>query len=195
MTAPTPKRLPKAQRREQLLETAMAIVREQGTEALTLGYLAERAGVTKPVAYEHFGTRAGLLIELYKRIDAEQVAALLKVLERTPRELKEVARVMSRAFMSCYHSVGPEWHAISAALKGTAEMEAAQQELIDGYVALYSRALGPYTRLQKEELRLRCIGLIAAGEALSREMLQGRVSEARAAAVLGAMLVAVLTPA
>ncbi|MHC8285601.1 helix-turn-helix domain-containing protein [Pseudomonas sp. XS1P51] len=33
-----------------------------GTDALTLATLAERAGVTKPVAYEHFRTRSGLLI-------------------------------------------------------------------------------------------------------------------------------------
>lgn len=190
-----PKRLPKSQRREQLLDTALAIVREQGTDALTLGHLAERAGVSKPITYEHFGTRSGLLIELYKQIDAEQVAALMAALERTPRELKEVARVMSRAFMDCYLSVGPEWHAISAALKGTAEMEAAQQELVDGYVALYGQALGPYTKLSKEELRLRCVGLIGAGEAISREMLRGRVSATRAASVLAAMLVAALSPA
>ncbi|MCM5680466.1 TetR/AcrR family transcriptional regulator [Schlegelella sp. S2-27] len=195
MTDTSPKRLSKPQRREQLLGTAMTIVREQGTEALTLGYLAERAGVSKPVTYEHFGTRSGLLIELYKQIDAEQVAALLKALERTPRELKEVARVMSRACMNCYTSAGPEWHAISAALKGTAEMEAAQQELVDGYVDLYCEALGPFTKLSKEELRLRCVGLIGAGEAISREMLQGRVTQARAASVLGAMLMATLSPA
>jgi AcrR family transcriptional regulator len=195
MTDTPPKRLSKSLRREQLLETAMAVVREQGTEALTLGYLAERAGVSKPVTYEHFGTRAGLLIELYKQIDAEQVATLMKALERTPRELKEVARVMSRAFMDCYLSVGPEWHAISAALKGTAEMEAAQQELVDGYVALYSQALGPYTKLPKEELRVRCVGLIGAGEAISREMLRGRITETRAASVLASMLMATLSPA
>ena len=194
MTETSPKRLSRAQRREQLLETAMAIVREQGTEALTLGTLAEHAGVTKPIAYEHFGTRAGLLIELCKRIDAQQVAALTNALERAPRELAEVARVMSRAYMNCYLTVGPEWHAISAALKGTAEMEQAQQEMIDGYVALYCKALAPYTRLSKEELRLRCVGLIGAGEAISREMLRGRVSEARAAAAFGAMLVATLSP-
>ena len=41
------KRLRKEDRRVQLLEVARGIVRQQGTEALTLGYLAERANVTK----------------------------------------------------------------------------------------------------------------------------------------------------
>jgi AcrR family transcriptional regulator len=41
----------KEERRRQLLDTASDIVRSEGTEALTLGHLAERAGVTKPIAY------------------------------------------------------------------------------------------------------------------------------------------------
>lgn len=50
------KRLPKEERNRQLMDVAWSIVRGEGTDALTLGYLAERAGVTKPVVYDHFGT-------------------------------------------------------------------------------------------------------------------------------------------
>ena len=64
----------KDQRRAQLLETAAVIVRAEGTDALTLARLAEQAGVTKPIAYEHFGTRAGLLIALYRYFDERQAA-------------------------------------------------------------------------------------------------------------------------
>ena len=60
------KRLRKEDRRVQLLEVARGIVRQQGTEALTLGYLAERANVTKPIPYDHFGDREGLLMALYQ---------------------------------------------------------------------------------------------------------------------------------
>ena len=51
------RRLSKAERRQQLLDTALRIVREEGADRLTLGHLAIRAGVSKPVTYEHFGTR------------------------------------------------------------------------------------------------------------------------------------------
>ncbi|CAN7434292.1 TetR/AcrR family transcriptional regulator [Variovorax sp. LjRoot84] len=189
MNDPLPKKLSKAERREQLLETALAIVREQGTDALTLGYLAERAGVSKPIAYEHFKTRSGLLIALYEQIDNRQVAALLLALERTPRRLEEVARVVSTAYMNCFTSVGPEWHAISAALKGDEEMEAFQRELIDSYVALYRDALAPYSKLPEDELRLRCVGIIGAGDAIARDMVRGRIDEASAAASLASLIV------
>ncbi|RST56539.1 TetR/AcrR family transcriptional regulator [Variovorax sp. MHTC-1] len=189
MNDPSPRKLSKAERREQLLETALAIVREQGTDALTLGYLAERAGVSKPIAYEHFKTRSGLLIALYEQIDNRQVAALLLALERTPRRLEEVARVVSTAYMTCFTSVGPEWHAISAALKGDEEMEAFQRELIDSYVALYRDALAPYSKLPEDELRLRCVGIIGAGDAIARDMVRGRIDEAAAAASLASLIV------
>ncbi|CAN7430039.1 TetR/AcrR family transcriptional regulator [Variovorax sp. LjRoot130] len=189
MNDPLPKKLSKAERREQLLETALAIVREQGTDALTLGYLAERAGVSKPIAYEHFKTRSGLLIALYEQIDNRQVAALLLALERTPRRLEEVARVVSTAYMNCFTSVGPEWHAVSAALKGDEEMEACQRELIDSYVALYRDALAPYSKLPEDELRLRCVGIIGAGDAIARDLVRGRIDEAAAAASLASLIV------
>ena len=189
MNDPLPKKLSTAERREQLLETALAIVREQGTDALTLGYLAERAGVSKPIAYEHFKTRSGLLIALYEQIDNRQVAALLLALERTPRRLEEVARVVSTAYMNCFTSVGPEWHAISAALKGDEEMEAFQRELIDSYVALYRDALAPYSKLPEDELRLRCVGIIGAGDAIARDLVRGRIDEAAAAASLASLIV------
>jgi AcrR family transcriptional regulator len=69
-------RLPKAERRRQLLAMALIIVREEGADRLTLGHLATRAGVSKPIAYEHFGTRTGLLAALYKALDAQHTQAL-----------------------------------------------------------------------------------------------------------------------
>jgi AcrR family transcriptional regulator len=188
--SPTPaKKLPRAERRDQLLDMALAIVREEGTDALTLAHVAERAGVSKPIAYEHFGTRSGLLIALYERIDDRQVAALLKALERTPRRLEDVARVMSRAYMACYLTAGPEALAITAALSGDGEMEAFHQRLLDRYVALYRDALAPYSTLAPDALHLRCVGLIGAAEAISRDMLRGRVDEAGAVDALAALIV------
>ena len=188
-------RLSKDERREQLLQVAMAIVAASGVDALSLVSLAERAGISKPVVYEHFGTRAGLLIALYRQIDERQVNALRAALTRVPKRLRDVARVMSEAYMRCYATVGPEWHAISAALKGDAEMDAAQQEMVDGYVDLYRNALAPYSKVSAAELRLRCIGIIGAGEAISRELIRGRVAEAKAIATFTDVIVQATTAA
>ncbi|AKF87335.1 hypothetical protein MFUL124B02_41450 [Myxococcus fulvus 124B02] len=193
MSETSPKKLPKAQRREQLLDVAVAVVREEGTDALTLGHLAERAGVSKPITYEHFQTRAGLLMALYERTDARQVAQLQEALERTRRKLEDVARVMSAAYMSCYTTSGPEHSAIAAALKGDGQMEAFHQGLLDQYVDFYQRTLGPFCDLPREALRQRCVAIIGAAEALSRDVLRGAVAESTAANTLASLIVSWLT--
>jgi AcrR family transcriptional regulator len=183
------KRLSRAQRREQLLEVALEIVRAEGTDALTLGYLAERAGVSKPVPYEHFRTRSGLLIALFKQIDDQHVAVLLGVLDRAPRRLPEVARVASAAYMNCYLSVGPEWHALSGALEGDEEMETFKHQLLDSYVARFRDIFAPYCDLSKRELDQRCVAIVGAAEALSRDMLRDRIDEKSAAATLTSLVI------
>lgn len=193
MSEGSSKRLSKAERREQLLDTALDIVREEGTDALTLARVAERAGVTKPVAYQHFDTRAGLLLALYERMDVEPRARLVESLREAPRRLRDVARVASRAYMSCYTSLGPEWYAVSAALAGSQEMEASRRALLDAYAQIYQEALAPFTALPRRALQLRCVGIIGAAEAIAQEMLRGRVGEAAAAETLGALIVSSLS--
>ncbi len=186
------RRLSREARREQLLDTAMQIVAERGADALTMNHLAESAGVTKPIVYEHFGGRPGVLVALYRRIDERQVQALLDGLEREPRELGRLAHVMSTAYMHCYATAGPEWHAIAAALQGDEHMAAVQQELLDGYVGIYRDTLAPFSPLSARELQLRCVGIIGAAEAISRDMLRGRTDEATAAAALEALIVSAI---
>ncbi|WP_240231008.1 TetR/AcrR family transcriptional regulator [Devosia lacusdianchii] len=189
MAATAARKLPKADRREQLLETAHLIAREEGTDALTLGHLAQRAGVSKPIAYEHFVSRSGLMIALYKRINDRQLEILAAALAYTPQKLETVAEVMGQAYMSCYTAVGPEWHAIAAALRGDAQMDAYQQELIDGHIDFYAKALGPMCQLSETDLRRRCVGIIGAAEAISRDMVRGRISKDAAAADLTSLIV------
>ena len=69
-------RLAKPARREQLLDTALTLVREQGTDGLTLATLAEAAGVSRPIVYDHFGTRPELLLALYRQLDPVIAARL-----------------------------------------------------------------------------------------------------------------------
>ncbi len=185
-----PRRLPRAERRQQLLDVARAIVRAEGTDALTLVSLAERAEVTRPITYEHFKTRSGLFIALARSIDDRQVALLREALAKAPPQLARVARVASAAYMHCALEVGPEWHAITAALQGDDEMDAVQRELLQRYADIYCDALAPCTQVPRRELERRCVAIIGAAEALARELLLGQTDEATAASTLRSLIVA-----
>jgi AcrR family transcriptional regulator len=64
-------RLPAAERREQLLHTAVGVFAEHGYHATSMNDVAEAAGVTKPVLYQHFSSKRELFIELLADIGAE----------------------------------------------------------------------------------------------------------------------------
>lgn len=60
-------RLPAQARREQLLDVTAALVVEQGFQAVSIQAVAQSAGISRPIVYEHFGDLGGLLEALVKR--------------------------------------------------------------------------------------------------------------------------------
>jgi AcrR family transcriptional regulator len=63
----TGSRLSKEARREQLLDAAAEIIVERGAGSITMEGLAERAGVSKALPYQHFDNAGDALIALYRR--------------------------------------------------------------------------------------------------------------------------------
>ncbi|ATQ41771.1 TetR/AcrR family transcriptional regulator [Caulobacter mirabilis] len=181
-------KLSKAERRAQLLATALEIARTKGANALTLGHLAERAGVSRPVAYQHFETRAGLLMQLYRDIADRQHQTLRETLAKADAGFGASARAAGQATIRCYATVGPEAFAIAVALQGDPALEAFQRELIDRYVETYVVAFRPLVDLDDAELRLRCIAVVGAGDALAGRMLDGSLPEAEAAGLLTSLI-------
>jgi AcrR family transcriptional regulator len=179
----TPSRLPKHARREQLLDTALAVVRAEGADGLTLPTLAEAAGVSRPIVYDHFGTRPHLLLALYQRLHERQRDASAQALRDAAPTAEDVARATSAAYFACATDM-PEFDAISAALKGSPDMEAIQREMYDSYTDLMVAALLPYSGLTAEALRLRCVGVLGAAEAIAAELNRERTTLADAATAL-----------
>jgi len=182
------RRLSKAQRRLQLLATALDIVRKEGADRLTLGHLAISAGVSKPVVYEHFGTRSGLLIALYKSMDVAQSNALREALTTGERSTEDVVERLAVAYIHCAVDTDGVWQAVGAALAGSDEKGVVHQELLDGYVQLFATVLAAHSRLSRTDLERHCVGFIGAGEALSAAMLRGQCTEAEAAKTFAALM-------
>lgn len=170
------KRMAKEERRRQLLKTALAIVRAAGTDALTLGHLAEKAGVTKPIAYEHFGTRDGLLMALCRDYDERTTERMRAALKLGGRSLDDVAAILSAAYIDCVLSMGPEYGALFDALSGSEELEAFRHSLNAVYVAEYRKALAPFVTLPPKRTEALLTGILAAAATLSQEAAARRLS-------------------
>jgi AcrR family transcriptional regulator len=61
------------QRREQLIDVGRKLFADKGFEGTTVEEIASKAGVSKPVVYEHFGGKEGL----YAVVVDREIAALL----------------------------------------------------------------------------------------------------------------------
>lgn len=189
-----PRRLSRGTRRQQLLDTALAIIRAEGADRLTLGHLADRAGISKPVVYDHFSTRSGLLIALYRWIDDARVAAFQQAMAAGDHDMAETARLLAIAYLRCAGAVTDEFHAVGAALAGSEEKAAVFQELLDNCVRMFVAVLRPHAVLPEPELERRCIGLVGAGEALAGGLVRGLCREEEAAATFAALIRGSLLP-
>jgi AcrR family transcriptional regulator len=69
-----PARLPRLQRREQLLDVTREIVDEAGFHAVSIDRVARAAGISRPIVYEHFSDLAGLLGALLEREGRRAIA-------------------------------------------------------------------------------------------------------------------------
>ncbi|HLU04393.1 MAG TPA: TetR/AcrR family transcriptional regulator [Advenella sp.] len=182
------RRLPKEARRQQLLATALVIIRDEGADRLTLGNLAIRAGVSKPVVYEHFGTRSGLLIDLYRWIDTERVSAFQAAMAAETRGLEETVSLLATTYIHCATDITDDFHTVGAALAGSEEKAAVFQELLNNVIMMFAAVLKPFDTLPAGELERRCIGFVGAGEALSSALVRGTLDAQEAERVFASLI-------
>jgi AcrR family transcriptional regulator len=80
-----------SERREQLVSTAQRLFGERGYRATTMEDIANAAGVTKPLLYQHFESKRALYLELVHQVSDELLDALRSAYRRAsgPREKVE----------------------------------------------------------------------------------------------------------
>ncbi|RED21376.1 TetR family transcriptional regulator [Rhodopseudomonas thermotolerans] len=181
-------RLSYEERHRQLLQLARRLVGEEGTDRLTLTRLAERAGVSKPVAYDHFGRRIDLLLELYRWIDVEKIDAFREHMKSGKMGRRETIGELARAYIDCASDVTSEFQVIGAALAGTPEKASVFADLLENSIRMFIAVLRPHVVLAPSELERRCRAFVAAGECLAAEVVIGRSTSADATATLAAII-------
>jgi AcrR family transcriptional regulator len=91
---PRTSRLPRTARRAQLLEVALEVFVEQGYHSASMDEIAERAGVSKPVLYQHFPGKLDLYLALLETSCDTVVAGVKTALASTSDNRKRVQATM-----------------------------------------------------------------------------------------------------
>ncbi len=155
-------RLPPAQRREQLLDSALAVIGADGYAGVSMEAIARTAGVTKPVVYDAFGDLGTLLRALLER---QEKLALSQVSEALPTQAAmdpdEFVVAGLTAFLETVGAHPTTWRLILMPAEGTPDLvrdhvEAGRESVREQIEELLQRGLaGPrWPRRRRRRARL-----------------------------------------
>jgi AcrR family transcriptional regulator len=98
-TAAAPvRRLSGGERRKQLFEVALRLFAERGYRATTMDDVAEAAGVTKPLVYQHFSSKRALYLELVDSVAQELLDAISRATSAAEGPRQQVERGFAAYF-------------------------------------------------------------------------------------------------
>ena len=190
--APPRQRLTREARYRQLIEAGWELVRNEGMDALTLGRLAAHARVAKPVVYDHFKTRHGLIAALYLDFDRRQEAIIDAAIAASADTLDARAKVIASSYVDCVLAQAREIPGIVGALAGAPELEQVRRECANAFHEKCRRVLSAFAP-DRRLTALRVRAVLGAAEALSYAAASGEISAAQAKSELHETIVLLVT--
>jgi len=117
-------RMPPAERREQLIDAALAVILEQGYSGVSIEAIAREAGVTRPVVYDHFPNLGRLLHALVEREETISLRQLEQVVPDDPddREPVDLLAEGVKRFLEAVASRPATWRIILLPPEGTPDV-------------------------------------------------------------------------
>ncbi|MQY16707.1 HTH-type transcriptional regulator BetI [Streptomyces sp. RB5] len=165
---PRSTRLPRRARRNQLLGAAQEVFVAQGYHAAAMDDIADRAGVSKPVLYQHFPGKLELYLALLDQHCEALVQSVRGALESTSDNKQRVATVIAAYFAF----VEDEGGAFRLVFESDLTNEPAVRERVDKVSLDCAEAvcevISEDTDLPSEESMLLAVGLCGAAQITAR---------------------------
>ncbi len=182
-------RLPRSARRQQLLGAALEVFVAQGYHAAAMDDIADAAGVSKPVLYQHFPGKLELYLALLDQHTETVVAAVRTALDATTDNKQRVADTIEAYFRFVDDEAGAFRLVFESDLVNQPEV----RERIDGVTLACAEAIGEVIRddagLPKEQARLLAVGLVGMAQVAARYWLgaDGTIPRDAAARLLASL--------
>jgi AcrR family transcriptional regulator len=161
-------RLPRLERRAQLLEAALRVFVAQGYHAAGMDDIAERAGVSKPVLYQHFPGK----LELYLAILDASSDAMIDQCRRSLAATSDNRQRVEAAVSAFYEYVGAEDGAFRLVFESDLTSEPAVRAHVDRVTAecaaMITEVIYDDTGLAREASRLLAVSLVGMAQVSAR---------------------------
>jgi AcrR family transcriptional regulator len=114
-------RMPRSERREQLLDSALRLIARDGFAAASMEAIAREAEIAKTVVYDNFGDLDELLVALFVREQQRTLTELAAIVPVAPvsGEPKEILAGALTALLEAVHDHPDTWRLILLPASGT----------------------------------------------------------------------------
>ena len=175
-------RLPRPARRRQLLGAARDVFVAQGYHAAAMDEIADRAGVSKPVLYQHFPGK----LDLYLALLDESVAELNKIVSSALSSTTDNRQRVSATFQAFFDFVGGSGEAFRLVFESDLANEPAVRDRLNQAMQdcadMVSQFIHEDAGLGEDEAELLGMALVGMAQVTARYWLsaQGRIPKDQA---------------
>ena len=163
-------RLPAGERREQILDVAVEVFAKQGYHATSMNEVAEAAGVTKPVLYQHFDSKQDLYLALIDDVGTRMSNAIAKATAgaATGKAQTELG------FRAYFRWVADDHDAFLLLFSTQANRDAVATQAIRKITADAAKAIAPLIAIDIDPDKQRTLahGLVGLAEGVSRQLVE-----------------------
>jgi AcrR family transcriptional regulator len=164
----SPARLPRPARRRQLLGAAQEVFVAQGYHAAAMDDIADHAGVSKPVLYQHFPGK----LELYLALLDESIGELTRIVSDALASTTDNKQRVPATFKAFFDFVGGTGEAFRLVFESDLSNEPAVRERLDRAMRQCADMISQFIRedagLADDEAHLLGMALVGMAQTTSR---------------------------
>ena len=161
-------RLPRMARRRQLLDAAQEVFVENGYHAAAMDEIAERAGVSKPVLYQHFPGKLELYIALLD-LHVEDMTTRCREALASTTDNKQRVQAAIGAFFDFVSSQGEAFRLVfESDLRNVAPVRQRVERSLRESAEMISQVIQEDTGCSSDEAHLLGVGLVGMAEVSAR---------------------------
>ena len=163
-------RLPAAERRRQLLQVALETFAAKGFHDTSMNEVADNAGVTKPVLYQHFKSKQALYRELVDELGAQLEQEVFAAVSNATGPRQQVEEGF-RAYFRWATAQGPAFRVLFSERNRADPALAEAVDRVEAVVADRVAELIDIEGLSESERQVLAFGVVGIAESTSRRWL------------------------